>query len=173
MNVIVKGKNTVVSEALKDYVEKRLAKVTKQLRNVGEIVCLLKVEKLDHTAEISFSAGHILLRAEETTKDMYASIDLVVDKLERQVHKFKTRLMKKKYNAIAEPVEAVEAAEEDFAIIRNKHFKLEPMTAEEAILQMNMLNHDFFVYFDPDQNGVNVVYKRKDGRYGLICPEFK
>lgn len=173
MNIIVKGKNTVVSPALKDYIEKKIGKVTKQFKSVGDITCLLKVEKADHIAEISFPAGGILLRAEERTKDMYASIDLVVEKIERQIHKYKTRLMKRKYTNFAEPViEAPEPVEDELEIIKNKKFKLEPMTPEEAILQMNLLNHDFFVFFDPDQDAINVVYKRKDGKYGLISPEF-
>lgn len=174
MSIIVKGKNTVVSPAIKDYVEKKIGKITKQFKSVGDITCLLKVEKTDHIVEISFPAGSLLLRAEERTKDMYASIDLVVEKIERQIHKYKTRLMKRKYNNFAEPVvEPIEAeAEDELEIIKNKKFRLEPMTPEEAILQMNMLNHDFFVFYDPDQAAVNVVYKRKDGKYGLIIPEF-
>lgn len=173
MNVIVKGKNTVVSPALKDYVEKKISKVVKQFKTVGDITCLLKVERNEHIAEISFPAGSIILRAEERTKDMYASIDLVVEKIERQIHKFKTRLMKRKYNNFAEPVIDNVENEEEIQIIKNKKFKLEPMTAEEAVLQMNLLNHDFFIYFDPDLDCINVVYKRKDGKYGLITPEFK
>ena len=88
--------------------------------------------------EITVPASGILLRAQETTKDMYSSIDLVIEKIERQIHKYKTRLMKRKY-----------------------------------ILQMNLLNHDFFVFYDPDFGGVNVVYRRKDGNYGLLAPELK
>ena len=174
MNVIVKGKNTVVSPALSEYVEKKLNKLTKQFKSVGDVVCLFKVEKNDHIAEISFPAGNIMLRAEERTKDMYASIDLALEKIERQIHKYKTRLAKRKYNNFAEPVPvAEEEAEDEIKIIRNKHFHLAPMTAEEAIMQMNLVNHDFFVYFDPDMNSVNVVYKRKDGNYGLIVPELE
>lgn len=174
MNVIVKGKNTVVSPALNDYLEKKLAKLTKQFKNVGDVTCLFKVERNDHIVEISFPAGKIMLRAEESTKDMYASIDLAVEKIERQIHKYKTRLAKRKHNIFAEPVPEVdEAPEDELQIIKNKHFRLEPMTAEEAILQMNLINHEFFVFFDVDMNNVNVVYKRKDGKYGLIVPEMK
>lgn len=174
MNVIVKGKNTVVSPALSEYLEKKLIKLTKQFKSVGDITCLFKVERNDHIVEISFPAGSIMLRAEESTKDMYASIDLALEKIERQIHKYKTRLAKRKYNNFAEPVPEVnEAPDDELEIIKNKRFRLEPMTAEEAILQMNLINHDFFVYFDPDMNNVNVVYKRKDGKYGLIVPELK
>ena len=175
MNVIVKGKNTVVSPALNEYLEKKLVKLTKQFKSVGDVTCLFKVEKNDHIVEISFPAGNIMLRAEERTKDMYASIDLALEKIERQIHKYKTRLAKRKYNNFVEAAPEVsdEEPEDDIKIIKNKHFRLAPMTAEEAIMQMNLVNHDFFVYFDPDMDNVNVVYKRKDGNYGLIVPELK
>lgn len=177
MNVNVKGRNIDVTPALKDYVEKKITKVTKQFKTVGDISAVLKVEKGNHIVEITVPASGILLRAQETTKDMYSSIDLVVEKIERQIHKYKTRLMKRKYSNFADvaPAEPAPAAEEDgeFEIIKNKKFTLHPMTVEEAILQMNLLNHDFFVFYDPDLGSTNVVYRRKDGKYGLLSPEFK
>lgn len=178
MNVIVKGRNIDVTPALKDYVEKKITKVTKQFKTVGDISAVLKVEKGNHIVEITVPASGILLRAQETTKDMYSSIDLVVEKIERQIHKYKTRLMKRKYSNFADvvPAEAPAAPAEDdgeFEIIKNKKFALHPMTVEEAILQMNLLNHDFFVFYDPDLGSTNVVYRRKDGKYGLLSPEFK
>lgn len=176
MNVNVRGKNIVVTPALKEYVEKKITKITRQFKTVGDISAVLKVEKGNHIVEITVPASGILIRAQESTKDMYSSIDLVVEKIERQVHKYKTRLAKRKYSNFVEPVPApeVEAApDEEFNIIKNKKFSMNPMTAEEAILQMNLLDHDFFVYFDPDYGGVNVVYRRKDGNYGLLQPELK
>ena len=176
MNVNVRGKNIVVTPALKEYVEKKITKITRQFKTVGDISAVLKVEKGNHIVEITVPANGILIRAQESTKDMYSSIDLVVEKIERQVHKYKTRLAKRKYSNFVEPVPApeVEAApDEEFKIIKNKKFSMNPMTAEEAILQMNLLDHDFFVYFDPDYGGVNVVYRRKDGNYGLLQPELK
>ena len=176
MNVNVRGKNIVVTPALKEYVEKKITKITRQFKTVGDISAVLKVEKGNHIVEITVPASGILIRAQESTKDMYSSIDLVVEKIERQVHKYKTRLAKRKYSNFVEPVPApeVEAAPyEEIKIIKNKKFSMNPMTAEEAILQMNLLDHDFFVYFDPDYGGVNVVYRRKDGNYGLLQPELK
>lgn len=178
MNVIVKGRNIDVTPALKEYVEKKLLKVTRQFKTVGDISAVLKVEKGNHIVEITVPASGILLRAQETTKDMYSSIDLVVEKIERQVHKYKTRLMKRKYSNFADapaaPAEAAPAADDgEFEIIKNKRFVMHPMTAEEAILQMNLLNHDFFVFYDPDLGSTNVVYRRKDGKYGLLSPELK
>lgn len=176
MNVNVRGKNIVVTPALKEYVEKKITKITRQFKTVGDISAVLKVEKGNHIVEITVPASGILIRAQESTKDMYSSIDLVVEKIERQVHKYKTRLAKRKYSNFVEPVPAPEvesAQDEEFKIIKNKKFSMNPMTAEEAILQMNLLDHDFFVYFDPDYGGVNVVYRRKDGNYGLLQPELK
>ena len=167
-----------VTPALKDYVEKKITKVTKQFKTVGDISAVLKVEKGNHIVEITVPASGILLRAQETTKDMYSSIDLVIEKIERQIHKYKTRLMKRKYNnfqdaVVPASVETVAEDDGEFKIIKNKSFAMHPMTAEEAILQMNLLNHDFFVFYDPDFGGVNVVYRRKDGNYGLLAPELK
>lgn len=176
MTIHVKGRNVDVTPAMKDYVEKKIAKITKQFKAVGDINAVLKIEHGYHIAEITVPASGILLRAQESTKDMYSSIDLVVEKIERQIHKYKTRLMKKKYANFAEATAQAPAnIEEDgeFEIIKNKKFALNPMNAEEAILQMNLLNHDFFMFFNIDQNGVNVVYRRKDGKYGLLSPELK
>lgn len=176
MNVNVKGRNIDVTPALRDYVEKKVAKVTKQFKTVGDISAVLKVEKGNHIVEITVPASGILLRAQETTKDMYSSIDLVVEKIERQIHKYKTRLMKRKYanfvDAVTTPAVS-EADDGELQIVKDKHFTMHPMTPEEAILQMNLLNHDFFVFFDPDLGATNVVYRRKDGKYGLLSPELK
>ncbi len=176
MSVNVKGRNIEVTPALREYVEKKIAKVTKQFKTVGDISAVLKVEKGNHIVEITVPASGILLRAQENTKDMYSSIDLVVEKIERQVHKYKTRLMKRKYSNFVDPtpVPVVEEAHDDeFEVVKNKKFVLRPMSVEEAIMQMNLLNHDFFVFFDPDLDSTNVVYRRKDGKYGLLSPELK
>ncbi len=139
MSVNVKGRNIDVTPALKEYVEKKITKVTKQFKTVGDISAVLKVEKGNHIVEITVPASGILLRAQETTKDMYSSIDLVVEKIERQIHKYKTRLMKRKYSnfadtAVPAPAPAAEAADEgEFEIIKNKRFIMHPMTPEEAI----------------------------------------
>ena len=112
MAIIVKGRNTVVSPAVKAYVEKKIDKVTRQFKAVGDITAVLKVENGNHIAEITVPAKGILLRAQESTKDMYSSIDLVIEKIERQVHKYKTKLMKRKYSNFRDiPAEAAPAAE--------------------------------------------------------------
>lgn len=173
MSVNVKGRNIEVTPALKEYVEKKITKVTRQFKAVGDISAVLKVERGNHIVEITVPAKGILLRAQETSRDMYTSIDLVVEKIERQVHKYKTRLMRRKYANFADTAATAEekaADEGEFEIIKSKHFALNPMTPEEAILQMNLLNHDFFVFYDPDAAVISVVYRRKDGKYGLIVP---
>ncbi|MHC1714563.1 MAG: ribosome-associated translation inhibitor RaiA [Acidaminococcaceae bacterium] len=185
MTVNVRGKNIDVTPALKDYVEKKVLKVTKQFKNIGDISALMRVEKGDSVkgerigdcvVEISFPAGGVNFRAQETTKDMYSSVDLVIEKIERQIHKYKTKLMRGRYNNFREEapvISAVPAEEPEFKVVRNKRFIMRPMGVEEAIMQMNLLNHDFFVFFDEEIEAVNVVYRRKDGDYGLLSPELK
>jgi putative sigma-54 modulation protein len=175
MSVIVKGRNIAVTPALKQYAEKKIEKLTKQFKTVGDITAVLKVENGNHVVEFTVPANGIILRAQESTKDMYSSIDLVEQKIERQIHKYKTKLMRRKYTNFQDPtpVPPTESEEGEFKIIRNKSFTLLPMNAEEAILQMNLLNHDFFVFYDPDLGAVNVVYRRKDGNYGLLSPKLK
>lgn len=185
MTVNIRGKNIDVTPALKDYVEKKVSKVTKQFRTIGDISALMRVEKGDSVkgervgdcvVEISFPAGGVIFRAQETTKDMYSSIDLVIEKIERQIHKYKTKLIRGRYNNFREEtpaVNAVPAEEPEFKVVRSKRFIMRPMGVEEAIMQMNLLNHDFFVFFDDELEAVNVVYRRKDGDYGLLSPELK
>ena len=124
----------------------------------------------------------VILRAEETNKDMYAATDIVVEKLERQIRKYKTKVNRKfrqegsLKTLFAENVTGSTSVEEEdgvIEIVRNKRFALKPMDAEEAILQMDMLGHNFFVFANAENDQVSVVYKRRDGRYGLIEPDFE
>jgi putative sigma-54 modulation protein len=112
----------------------------------------------------------MILRGEEATPDMYASVDLVVEKLEKQVEKFKGRLGKRLRTAEARDAEA-EEQEDPFRVVRVKRFAIKPMQVEEAVMQMNLLGHSFFVFSNAETQEVNVVYRRKDGNYGLIEPE--
>ena len=182
MNIAVRGKNIDITPALRDYVEKRVSKVTKYFSEVGNIYAVLSVEKNQHCVEVTVPVNGIILRAQEVTGDMYASVDLVVDKIERQITKYKTKLMKRfrsgasagaaeKFRSDLVPDSA--AAEDEFKVLKTKRFAIRPMSAEEAIMQMNLINHSFFVYFDADDESVSIVYKRKDGNYGLLLPEFK
>lgn len=175
MAITVRGKNLDITPALKEYVEKRVKKVTKYFDKTGDIVVILKVEKGRHQVEVTVPVDGILLRGEESTTDMYASIDQVMDKIEKQIEKHKTKIAKKFRGGgfrsdVASTVTAPEV--EDNELVRTKKFAVKPMDAEEAILQMNLLNHDFFMFLNIETEQVNVVYRRKDGHYGLIEPQF-
>ncbi|MDD6420343.1 MAG: ribosome-associated translation inhibitor RaiA [Lactobacillus delbrueckii] len=176
----VRGENIEVTEALRDYVEKRLTKLEKYFDLSQDVIAHvnLKVYR-DHSAkvEVTIPLPYLVLRAEETTDDMYRSIDFVSEKLERQIRKYKTRVNRKSREKgveeffIPEEVPVEEEKEEKapmFKIVRNKRVNLKPMDPEEAILQMDMLEHDFFVFQDAETNGTSVVYRRNDGSYGLI-----
>ncbi len=172
----VRGKNIEITPSLREYVEKRVGKVTKYFENVGEITVLLTVSKGRHIVEVTVPVqGGVLLRGEEATMDMYTSIDLVVEKLERQIHKQKTKLTRRfregglKAEAFKEDeLAARQDVGEEYAVVKKKKFVVKPMDVQEAIMQMNLLNHNFFVYRDAQTEDVNVVYRRDDGDYGLI-----
>jgi putative sigma-54 modulation protein len=176
MKYIVNGKNTEVSEALKEKAIKKLNKIEKFFKADTECHLTFTVEKNWHILEVTIMSKGLFIRAEETTDDMYASIDAVIDKLERQIRKNKTKLGKRIHQEsvvpdnflIEEPIEE----EQSYKIMKSKRFAIKPMHVEEAILQMNLLGHSFFVFSNADTEEVNVVYKRKDGHYGLIEPEF-
>lgn len=171
----VRGKNIEVTSALREYVEKRVGKVTKYFDRVGEITALLTVTKGRHIVEVTVPVQGMLLRGEESTMDMYTSIDLVVEKLERQIHKHKTKLARR-FREGSFKSEDIPSATfvargddgEEYTIVKTKRFAVKPMDVQEAIMQMNMVNHDFFVFRDAQTEDVNVVYRRKDGNYGLI-----
>ncbi|MFK4378958.1 putative sigma-54 modulation protein [Bacillus sp. RC218] len=177
MKFKIRGENIEVTPALKEYVEKKLSKLERYFDTFPEIKVNLKVYSDKQRIEVTIPFTDLLLRAEETNSDMYAAIDLVVDKIERQIRKHKTKVNRKlrekgsvKTNFILpEAVAVLDAVEEDeLELVRTKRFDLKPMDVEEAILQMDMLGHSFFVFTNADTNETNVVYGRKDGKYGLI-----
>lgn len=176
MKFIVSGKNIEVTEALKEKVVKKLGRLEKFFNPGTEVHVTMSVEKNRQIVEITIPFNGVVLRAEESNGDMYTSIDKVMDVLERQIRRYKTRLEKKLYETAYESenfksTKEVEE-EEEFKIVRTKRFAIKPMDVEEAILQMNLLDHQFFMFSNADTNEVNVVYKRKDGNYGLIEPKF-
>ncbi len=176
MKYIVNGKNTEVSDALKEQAIKKLSRIEKFFKADTECHLTFTVEKSRHILEATIMSKGLFIRAEETTDDMYASIDAVIDKLERQIMKNKTKLGKRIHLEsvvpddflMGEPIEE----ENTYKIMKSKRFAIKPMDVEEAILQMNLLGHSFFVFSNAETDEVNVVYKRKDGNYGLIEPEF-
>ncbi|MCT3033895.1 ribosome hibernation-promoting factor, HPF/YfiA family [Pediococcus parvulus] len=178
----VRGENIEVTEAIRNYVEKRISKLEKYFDSSvnAKAHVNLKVHP-DKTAEVEVTIPlpYLVLRAEETSPDLYASVDLVTDKLERQIRKYKTKINRKSrekgYKGVEVPGADLDADDEDtdsseskFDIVRTKRVSLKPMDSEEAVLQMDMLGHDFFIYQDAESDAVNIVYRRNDGRYGLI-----
>ncbi|MHB1418202.1 MAG: ribosome hibernation-promoting factor, HPF/YfiA family [Bacillota bacterium] len=174
MNIIIRGKNIPITDGLRKYVEKRIGKLGKYFENIDEAQVTLKVEKERHIVEVTVPLDGVILRGEEETGDMYGSVDLVMEKLEKQIAKFKTRLAKKLRNQDLRDFaqENGQEPEEDPVVMRTKRFAIKPMPTEEAIMQMNLIGHSFFVFSNAETDEVNVVYRRKDGNYGLIEPEF-
>ncbi|MCX7923697.1 MAG: ribosome-associated translation inhibitor RaiA [Clostridia bacterium] len=176
MKFIISGKNIEVTEALKEKVTKKISKLEKFFNPDTEVHVTLSVQKTRQIVEVTIPFNGVVLRAEESNGDMYAAIDKVVDVLERQIRKNKTRL-EKKLHEVAFRVENFKFEDEvpeehNFEIVRSKRFAVKPMAVEEAILQMNLIGHEFFMFSNADTKEVNVVYRRKDGNYGLIEPEF-
>ena len=176
MAISIRGKNIEITDALRERVEKRVSKITKYFASSGEVTALLTVQKDRHIAEITVPVNGIILRAEESTNDMYASIDMVIKKIEKQIEKYRTKLSKRLtsgFKADLMPSSKTNDLndENEFEIVKSKRFAIKPMPIEEAILQMNLLNHDFYVFANAETEEVNVIYRRKDSKYGLIGPE--
>ncbi|KUO61998.1 MAG: hypothetical protein APF84_05055 [Gracilibacter sp. BRH_c7a] len=176
MNINVRGKQIKVTDALKDYVVKRVGKLEKYSDDFIDVQVTLSVEKERQRVEVTAPLNGFILRGEEETDDMYSSIDLVVDKLERQMEKYRKRIGKKRTKIIKdEPSYLLESDEEIIekdAIAKIKKFPAKPMSIDEAVMQMNLIGHSFFVFMNAETEVMNVVYKRKYGDYGLMEPEF-
>jgi putative sigma-54 modulation protein len=182
MRVTVKGRNVQVTDALRSYAEKKLLKLNKYFHNIKEAEVTQSIQRNWHIVEVLVEGDGIFLRGEERSGDMYASIDAVVEKLERQLERFKGKLMAHPHRQelVAEEGTELDGGEltEDEAeeglptIVKTKRFAIKPMGAEEAAMQMELINHDFFVFLNSETEQVNVIYRRKDGNYGLIEPEF-
>lgn len=178
MNYNIRGENLEITPALRDYVEKKVGKLEKYFDTTptSDVNVKMAVQNNKHIIEVTIPMPQLLLRAEETHIDMYAAIDLVVEKLERQIRKHKTKVNRKfrqegsvKYMFKTDIADDNEESDE-ISIVRTKRFNLKPMDAEEAVLQMDMLGHNFFVFSNAESGETNVVYRRKDGKYGLIEP---
>ena len=185
MKITTYGKNIDITPSLKDYVTEKVTKLERYFEDEPiEANVTLEVEKERHIVEVTAYVDGIILRGEEETGDMYASVDGVLEKLERQVHKYKTRIHKKLIEKKQEYKKEYKEKrrkeildsdnEEKFEpnIVRTKRFAIKPMDVQEAVMQMDLLDHDFFVFSNAETEEVNVVYKRKNGDYGLIEPIF-
>lgn len=182
MQFTVQGKGIEVTERLEAYVEKKLGKLDRYLPNINEVRVELSSEQTRSSgdrqvAQVTVRANRTILRAEERSSDIFTSIDMVVDKIKRQIDRYKDKRRSKNRGTVAtleaEPVlEQVEPEEEpEGQIVRVKRFPVTPMTPEEAIEQMELLGHDFFVFYNMDGGQLNVLYRRRDGNYGLLQPE--
>ena len=175
MEILIRGDKIKVTDAIKNYVEGKISKLDKYFDNPASIKgnAIIRVKDNNQIIEITIPTNKFTLRAEEKNDDLYAAIDLVIDKLERQIRKNKTRL-KDRYKK-EEPIEFVfdfkiteEETENKSKIVKRKDLEIKPMSEEEAILQMELLDHDFFVFKNASADCVSVLYKRKDGNYGII-----
>ncbi len=178
IRIVVKGKNLEVTDALRSYAEKKVAKLEKYIGSHREASAevMLRIERGIHIAEVTLSVAGLILRGEGKTSDMYTSIDSCVERIERQFNKYKTRIQRRLQGPkIAElPVSGAvdEQPLSEPRIVRTKRFPIKPMDVEEAIMQMELLGHDFYVFINSASEETNVVYKRRDGNYGVIEPEY-
>lgn len=186
MEVTIRGKNIVINDRINDYVTKKVTKLDRYLPTIDEAHIDLSVEKTRsaqdrHVAQLTVRNRGALLRAEERDQDIFAAIDAVLDKMQRQISRYKERRTQRGERAAGQKpnVAAVEAAAEQDAgplpgdIVRIKRFAVSPMHREEALEQMELLGHDFFVFFDAETESFSVLYRRKDGNYGLLQPELE
>jgi putative sigma-54 modulation protein len=184
MDLIIHGRNVDVTDWIEEYVDKKVGKMERYLPTANEARVDLSHNETRaasdrYTSQITIWSNGQILRAEESTSDIFASIDASADKMYRQIRRFKGRYHTKRRASAAATAEAelaatmtedMEEEEEEASIIRRKEFLLQPMNEEEAMEQMLLLGHDFFVYYDLDANGVNVLYRRRDGQFGLLQP---
>ena len=180
MNLTVHGRNVAVSDRVQEYVEKKVSRLDKYLPQIREARAELvrsetRASADRYTAQLTIWANGQILRAEESSEDLFASVDAIVDKMYRQIERYKGRRFKSKRRNAAAAAAAVEISatqlpEETVNIVRTKQFVAEPMIPEEAVEQMELLGHDFFVFFNVDTSSLNIVYGRRDGNYGLLQP---
>jgi putative sigma-54 modulation protein len=185
MNIVVRGRNINITPRLEEYVDKKVGKLDRYLPTIDEARMELAVEETrsaqhSQIAQLTVRSRGRILRAEERDQDIFAAIDTVSEKMQRQISRYKDRLYERGQQRGTEslrtpepePLPEMEHDEEPLGtIVRTKKFPVTAMDAEEAIEQMELLGHDFFVFFNSDVNGINVLYRRKTGDYGLLQPE--
>jgi putative sigma-54 modulation protein len=174
VKISIRGKNVEVTDGLKEYAEKKLSKLTRYF-DISEAQVTVFTERQHHVVEVTIPLNSFILRGEESSdENLYAALDLVTDKLEKQIQKYRTRLYRRFRNQGLKDLIATmgeDNKKEEPQVVRTKRFNMKPMHVDEALLQMNMLGHDFYVFSNADTEQVNVIYRRHDGNYGLIEPE--
>ena len=183
MDLSIKGKNVEVTDRLNEYVEQKIGKLDRYLPAISAVWVELSTEGARaaqdrQVCQITVRANGTILRAEERSDDMFTSIDAVLDKMYRQIARYKGKRKNRWRGAAVTveplPLEAEETFDEEISnIVRTKRFRMTPMNPDEAVEQMELLGHDFFVFYDADEGQVNVIYRRKDGDYGLLQPELQ
>lgn len=179
MKLILSGKNIEIGETLRKQAEKKMKKVSRFFKPDTIANLTVSTENYRHIAEITIPVDGVVFRAEETTNDMFASVDNALEKIERQILKHKAKLEKRfkggdvRFDFDASSISTPAFEDEYGRIIRHKRFVLKPMTEDEAIMQMDLIGHSFFVFLNIETNEVNVLYKRRDGNYGVIEPDIR
>ena len=175
MKYIISGRNLDVTDSLRSQVIEKLGKLERYFTPDTEVIVTMSVEKDRQKIEVTIPVKGHIIRSEQVSNDMYVSIDLVEEVIERQLRKYKTKLAGKQRdggNLKKEFLEREEEPLEDVRIIRTKHFDVKPMYPEDACVQMELLGHNFFVFVNAESDEINVVYKRKGNTYGLLEPEY-
>lgn len=182
MQITITGRNLEITPAIRDHVEKRLHKLKKYLHSIVDVHVVFMLQRFQHICEITMNASGVTLHGHENTTDLYASVDGVVDKMERQLQRYKEKLQNHRTKAGPDETplhlhvdvldgQDVDSASERPQVIYTKEFDLKPMSLDEATTQMNLFNQEFLVFLNSLSNRINVLYRRKDGNYCLIDPE--
>ena len=172
MEVLVRGNKIDITDAMKDYVKEKLSKLDKYTLDDTTATVLVKIRNYSQKVEVTIPLKTLMLRAEDESQDFYSAVDLVVNKLERQIRKNKSKLKKREKSGIKEfNIDDITDNGEDEAVIKRKKIDIKPMNLDEAILQMELLGHNFYMYKDSDIGRIALVYKRNDGGYGVIEEE--
>lgn len=175
MKYVITGRNIDVTEGIRSAVQEKIGKLERYFNPDTEVIVTLSVEKERQKIEVTIPVKGKIIRAEQVSSDMYVSIDLVEEIIERQLKKYKKKITDKKHATESFSAEFLDKdydEDDTIKIVRTKKFAVKPMDVEEACIQMELLGHDFFVFRNADTDEVNVVYKRKGSTYGLIEPEF-
>ncbi len=178
MDIQLNTRNLEVTPRLREYVEKKVSRLSRFLPGLVEVRVDMAVENTRSAAhryvvQLTAWIGGTILRAEERTSDVFAAVDAAVDKMKRQISRYKERRQDRWQRAAQEAVVEEPEAVEEGNIVRVKRFDVVPMTPQEAIEQMELLGHQFFVFLNAEEGGINVVYRRRDGNYGLIVPQVR
>ncbi len=179
MGLQITAKRVEVTDAMKNYIEKKVGKITKRLRDVQDIAVTLRIERYHHIAEITIAADHLTIRGEGNTADMYSSIDLACNKIEKQIRRYRSRIQSRRTARPEKIRDAVMTVYDHRAMARDQDTRVvvsvdkipvKPMNVEEAVMEMDLMSMDFLVFKNAETDDINVIYHRRDGNIGLIEP---